>query len=130
MRDLAEWMIALCEEEASGTFNATHPGVSFAELMGTCRAVSTTHAQVTWVTDEFLLEHGVGEWMELPLWIADPSLAAADRVDVGRAVAADLRFRPLDETVRATLELAETTDAAGLAPEREAALLADWHSRR
>ena len=40
-----------------------------------------------------------------------------------------LAFRPLSDTVRGTLDLAETTDAAGLAPEREAALLAEWHGR-
>jgi 2'-hydroxyisoflavone reductase len=127
VRDLAEWTISLCERRAGGTYNATHPGISLAELVDTCRTVSESDARVTWVTDEFLLEQGVGEWMELPLWIADPALAAADRVDVSRAVAAGLRFRDLEETVRGTLDRAETTEAAGLTPEREAELLAKWH---
>lgn len=129
VRDLAEWMVSSCERGQGGTFNAIHPGVSFHELLETCRSVSGSDAGVTWVTDEFLLERGVGEWMELPLWLADPAYAAADRVDVSRAVAAGLAFRPLADTVRATLELAETTDAAGLAPEREAELLANWHGQ-
>lgn len=128
--DLAEWMVSLCEDRVGGTFNATHPGVSFSELLDTCRTVSESDARVTWVTDEFLLEQGVGEWMELPLWLADPAMAAADRADVSRAVGAGLAFRPLADTVRATIELAETTDSAGLAPEREAELLAAWHDRR
>lgn len=126
VRDLAEWTVSLCESATAGTYNATHPGVSFEELLTTCRSVSSSSAHVTWVTDAFLLEQGVGEWMELPLWIADPALAAADRVDVTRAIAAGLSFRPLEETVRGALDHAETTDAAGLAPEREAALLAAW----
>jgi 2'-hydroxyisoflavone reductase len=126
VRDLAEWTLSLCERSASGTYNAIHPGVSFAELLDTCRAVSSSDARFTWVSDEFLLEQGVGEWMELPLWIADPALAAADRVDVSRAVAAGLRFRPLGETVRATLELAATTETVGLARAREAELLRAW----
>jgi 2'-hydroxyisoflavone reductase len=129
VRDLAEWTMSLVERGVCGTFNATHPGVSFAELLETCREVSASASEIIWVTDEFLLEHGVGEWMELPLWLAAPEMAAADRVDVSRAIAAGLRFRPLAETVRATLELAQTTDAAGLAPEREAELLDAWHSR-
>ena len=29
VRDLGEWIVALCERGASGTFNATHPGLSF-----------------------------------------------------------------------------------------------------
>lgn len=130
VRDLAEWTVSLCERGVSGTYNATHPGASFSELLEACCAVSGSDARVTWVTDDFLLEQGVGEWMELPLWLADPTMAAADRVDVSRAVAAGLHFRPLADTVRATLEQAETTDAAGLAPEREAELLATWHGRR
>jgi 2'-hydroxyisoflavone reductase len=130
VRDLGAWIVALCERATSGTFNATHPGVSFAELLGTCAAVAASDARATWVADEFLLEHEVGEWMELPLWLADPAYAAADRVDVGRAVAAGLAFRPLAETVRDVLDLAEPVEGVGLTPEREAALLEAWHGRR
>jgi 2'-hydroxyisoflavone reductase len=129
VRDLADWTVALCERGASGTYNATHPGVSFAELLETCRDVTGTDASTTWVTDAFLLEEGVGQWMELPLWLADPALAAADRVDVGRALAAGLTFRPLAETVQGTLELATTVEGVGLTAEREAGLLAAWHAR-
>ena len=81
-------------------------------------------ASTTWVTDAFLLEEGVGEWMELPLWLADPALAAADKVDVGRALAAGLTIRPLAETVKGTLELATTVEGVGLTTERVAALRA------
>jgi 2'-hydroxyisoflavone reductase len=129
VRDLAQWIVALCEENAAGTYNATHPGTSFEELLDACRDVTAADARVTWVTDEFLLDQEVGEWMELPLWLADPAFSAADRVDVSRALAAGLAFRPLEETVRGTLETAEPTDAAGLAPAREAALLEAWHGR-
>lgn len=129
VRDLAEWMVALCERGTSGTYNATHPGVAFSELLDTCRSVTASSARVTWVTDAFLLEQGVGQWMELPLWLADPEYAAADRVDVSRAVAAGLAFRPLADTIRGTLDHAETTEAAGLTPEREAELLEAWNGR-
>ena len=127
VRDLAEWTISLCEQRNSGTYNATHPGVALSELLETCRVVTSSDARPTWVTDEFLLEHGVGEWMELPLWLADPALAAADRVDVRRAIGAGLAFRALEETVRATLAHAETVDGVGLTANRESELLATWH---
>jgi 2'-hydroxyisoflavone reductase len=129
VRDLAEWIVSLCERDVGGTYNATHPGFTWAGLLETCRAVSGSAAHVTWVTDAFLVERGVGEWMELPLWLADPAMAAADDVDVTRALDAGLVFRPLEDTIRGTLEVAETTDAAGLDPGREAALLQAWHSR-
>ena len=130
VRDLAKWMIGLCERGVTGTFNATNAGVSWGELLETCRAVASSDARPVWVPDEFLTEHEVGEWMELPLWLADPAMAAADEAIIDRALANGLRFRPLEETVRGTLDKAATTDSAGLAPEREAALLADWHGRR
>jgi 2'-hydroxyisoflavone reductase len=129
VRDLAEWIVALCEREEAGVFNATHPGFAWGELLNTCRVVAGTHAEITWVASEFLVEQGVGQWMELPLWLDDPQLAYADRVDVRRALEARLTFRPLAETVRGALEEAVTTEAAGLTPEREAALLEEWHGR-
>ena len=129
VRDLGAWIVELCARGQSGTFNATHPGVSRDELLSTCRAVTGSDATITWVSPEFLVEHEVGEWMELPLWLVDPELAYADRVDVSRALAAGLTFRALEDTVRGTLEEAETAEAAGLRPEREAELLAAWHGR-
>jgi nucleoside-diphosphate-sugar epimerase len=129
VRDLGAWLVDLCARGVSGTYNATHPGVSWSELLDTCRAVAASNATITWVSPEFLAEQEVGEWMELPLWLVDPALEYADRVDVSRALSAGLRFRPLDETVRGTIDEAEPTEAAGLRPEREAELLATWHGR-
>lgn len=129
VRDLAVWTVSLCEGGVGGTYNATHPGVPFSALLDACIDVTASDARVTWVSDEFLLEHGVGQWMELPLWLADPEYAAADRVDVSRAVDAGLTFRPLAETVRAALDDAPTVDGVGLASGREEALLASWHER-
>jgi 2'-hydroxyisoflavone reductase len=129
VRDLGEWMVTLCERDASGTFNATHPGLAWSRLVDACKAVSGADAEITWVPDAFLLEHEVGEWMELPLWIADPTMAGAVEANVERAVGAGLTFRPLEETARGALDDADTTDAAGLARERETELLAEWHGR-
>ena len=129
VRDLGDWIVSLCGREVGGIYNATHPGVSWGELMETCRDVAGTNADVTWVDSEFLTQHEVGQWMELPLWLDDPALAYADRVDVRRALDAGLTFRPLAETVVGALEEAQTTEAAGLRPEREAALLEEWHGR-
>jgi 2'-hydroxyisoflavone reductase len=129
VRDLGEWLVELCERGVAGTFNATHPGVSWAELLEACRVVTGSVAEVTYVNEAFLLEHEVGEWMEVPLWLAGPTMTYADRVDVTRAVAEGLRFRPLEDTVRGTLELAVTREGVGLTPEREAELLERWHAR-
>jgi 2'-hydroxyisoflavone reductase len=129
VRDLGDWIVSLCERRVGGVFNAAHPGVSRGQLLETCRSVAGVDADITWVDPDFLVEQGVGQWMELPLWIHDPDATYFDRVDTDRAIASGLTFRPLAETVRATLEEAETTDAAGLKPDRETELLKAWHGR-
>ena len=126
VRDLASWMIDLAERRVSGTFNATHPGRPWGDLLETAREVSGSDAAFTWVPDAFLAEHEVGEWMELPLWLRDPEWIGMHMADVSPAIEAGLSFRPLEETIRETLELAEPTDEAGLSPEREAELLSAW----
>ena len=127
VRDLGEWIVTLLERDTGGTFNATHPCIAWAELLDTCREVSGSDASVTWVTDELLVEQDVGQWLELPLWLAGPEVAAADDVDVSRALEAGLGFRPLAETIRGTLADAALVEGVGLTPEREAALLERWH---
>ena len=67
--------------------------------------------------------------MELPLWLGDPAWAGMHSTDVGRAVAAGLRFRPLAETL-AGAATAPAVEGVGLTPEREAELLAAWHGIR
>ena len=129
VRDLADWMVGLCEQRAAGAFNADNEGVAWSELLDTCRDVAGSDARFVWIDGKFLLDQEIGQWMELPLWIEDESDKGLHRADVSRALATGLTFRPLADTVRATLELAETTDSAGLSPEREASLLAAWEGR-
>jgi 2'-hydroxyisoflavone reductase len=129
VRDLALWIVELCERGVSGDFNATNTGIRWDDLLAACAAVTGSDARPEWVTDRFLAENEVGEWMELPLWIGDSGWTGLHRTDVSRAVGTGLRFRPLEETVRATLEQAKLADGVGLAPERESVLLRKWRGR-
>ena len=130
VRDLADWIVScVADGNVRGAFNATGFTTAFETLLDECGRVTSSDATFTWVSSDWLLAAGLEEWMGVPLWIASPGWEAANRVVVTRAAEAGLTFRPLAETVRAALELAETTDGVGLAPEREAALLAEWHGR-
>ena len=129
VRDLAEWMVGLCERRESGAFNAANEGVPWSMLLETCRQVSQSAARFVWIDGEFLLEQGIEQWMGLPMWIQDEADKGLHRVDLSRAQQTGLTFRPLTDTIEAALELAETTEAAGLSPEREAALLEAWERR-
>ena len=77
-------------------------------LVETCRDIAGGDAQFTYVDGDYLLEQGVGEWMELPLWLQDPEAAGMHATEVSRAIGAGLVFRPLEDTIRGTLDEAET----------------------
>jgi len=130
VRDLAAWIVTAAEERLSGAFNATGPATMGAVLDAARRASGST-ARAVEVDDAFLTGQGVGEWMELPLWI-DPSnddWRHFMEVDASRATAAGLTFRPLDETVAGALAEAALVEGVGLTPERETELLTAWWSR-
>jgi 2'-hydroxyisoflavone reductase len=128
-RDLAEWMLDMAERRDAGVFNATGPErpLTMSALLEAIREASGSDARLAWADERFLVESGVEAWSDLPLWLApgvNAESASFLAVDVRKALAAGLRFRPLAATIRETLEGAETTPAAGLDPARERELLA------
>jgi 2'-hydroxyisoflavone reductase len=138
VRDIARFMVDLLEQEASGTFNATGPEapLTMAGMLYGIRAITSTPVTFTWVDADFLREHRVGAWMEMPVWVyPDPQTRGFSAWDCSKAMAAGLSFRPLADTARDTLEWwkakpeAERTLRTGLAPEKEQAILEAWHAR-
>jgi 2'-hydroxyisoflavone reductase len=125
VRDLADWTIRLLEEDGSGPFNATSPprALTFDSMLAACGA-----DDVVRVTAEFLAEHEVEGWSDLPCWTTpdEADFVAFQLVPVDRAVRSGLTFRPLAETTR---DVPEWTGKAGLTPERESELLAAWENR-
>src|SRR5688500_17271357 len=89
VRDLADWMVSATEAQLDGVYNATGDTMSFQQLLDECRRVSGD-AEVVWAPAEQLVAAGVGEWMELPLWIVTPAFSATHRTDVAKAKRAGL----------------------------------------
>jgi len=138
VRDLARFMVHLVEEEASGTFNATGPEapLTMAGMLYGIRAITSTPVTFTWVDADFLREHEVGAWMEMPVWVyPEPETRGFSAWDCSKAIAAGLTFRPLADTARDTLAWwkarpeAERNLRTGVAPEKERAILEAWHAR-
>lgn len=131
VRDLSEFIIKLIEEDASGVYNATGPDyeLKMGEFLDLCKLVSGGIATFHWASREFLAEHKVEPWSDMPVWIPDTEEDAGfSRVNVSRAIEAGLRFRPLEETIRDTIAWAETRPEdhewrAGLNPDKERILL-------
>jgi 2'-hydroxyisoflavone reductase len=129
-RDLAAFVLLLVERSTGGTYSVVGPPVPIERLLTACRDVSGSGAELVWVSRPFLEEHGVEPWEELPLWI--PQYPGFNLFDAGKAGAAGLTTRSVEETVADTLrwdrERGEQPRPmkAGLAPQREAELLSDW----
>ena len=138
VRDLAEFMVKLIEDRASGIYNVAGPREpllvpAFAEAV---RAAVNPGARLTFVDDyDFLTAH---EIFDACPWVMlkgnDDGHTSARNA---KAVAAGLGFRPLAETVRDTLawwptvpEARRAAPAFAITPEKEAKALADWHARR
>ena len=130
--DVSEFTLKLIEENASGVYNATGPDyeLTMGKLLEVSKQVSGSDANVKWASVEFLNQNNVAPWSDMPAWVPDDGEDVGfARIDISKAIGAGLKFRPLEETVRDTLEWAQTRPSdhvwrAGLTPEREAEVLA------
>lgn len=139
-RDLAEWVLTLCSASATGTFNAAGPKslLTMGELLQTCRDISGTEADFTWVSDAFLQEQKIQPWTELPFWLPETEpgtpgdLGGIFSLSIKRAVEKGLNFRPLHTTVQDTMRWlleAKPEVLGSLKQEREQELLELWKLR-
>jgi 2'-hydroxyisoflavone reductase len=131
-RDLAAFVLDLCERAVGGTFNVvTPPGRhTMEELLDTARIEAGSDTAYAWIDEAFAQERGLldDETDPLPMWT--PREPNFNTFDTSRAEGEGLECRPLSQTVRDTLSWDEERGApwplkAGLTSEREAALLAD-----
>ena len=133
-RDLAEWTIRMAESKTTGDFNGVGPSVelSTGAMLYGINAVTTKGAELREASAEFLSEHKVKAWSDLPVWVpGQGDTAGFHRRRNARAIAAGLTFRPLATTAADTLTWFEQQPAtrqatlrAGLKAERETELLA------
>ncbi len=135
-RDVARFALMLAARGEGGVFNLCAPQTPhrFGDLLGFAARVTSAEATFTWASEDFLVEHGLDAWEALPWW-NPPAEAALARFDAAKALAAGLAPRPVElslrdcwrwDRTRAEVSLREDR---GLAPEREAELLALWHDR-
>jgi hypothetical protein len=128
-------MLRMAERRGIGIYHATTPDVpwTFEGVLDACREVSGSKPNWVWAPESFFVEQKVEFWQELPL-CAPPPDDAVMTVSVAKAVRDGLTWRPLLVTARETLAWdayrpSGTQLKAGLAPEREIALLETWHKR-
>lgn len=143
-RDIAEWTIRVAEQGNGGTFNATGPRspMTMAEQLHGIRGALPGNLDVrfTWVPSTFLAEQQVAPWSEMPTWIpSSDAESVISKTNIARALAAGLTFRSLATTTldgmawfNGLSEAGRTQVAksAGIAEDKEKAVLAAWHARK
>ena len=139
-RDLGEWVVKVIEDGTVGAFNAVGPTreLSIGDMLKACQAASSNKSTLTWADADFLEAQKVAAWSDMPVWVPPTGdMAGFARVSFAKAAAKGLRFRPIDDTVKATLAWFKSEPAerqaklrAGLKPEREAEVLKAWHDKQ
>lgn len=133
VRDLADFMLHCIENEIAGVKNVNGFAgpVSMGDLLAACKCATSKAVTLTWVDEEFLAANDVRPWMQMPLWLPADKRSI---VDVKRAIAAGLTFRPVADTVRDTLQWAKAErgdkpfERTGVPAARERELLEKWHA--
>lgn len=103
VRDIAEWMIRLCESKAAGTYNASGPQFD----MTTNAFVHGIHASfnspVTYTQIDDLQFLKTNEIIGIQPWVIQlPEYAGMSKSDNSKGIKAGLTFRSLSDTVEAT----------------------------
>jgi 2'-hydroxyisoflavone reductase len=139
VRDLGEFLVRVIEDKTLGVFNALGPDktLTMGQLLQACKDVSHIDASLTWADAEFLAKQNVQAWSDMPVWVPPSGdTAGFAKVNFARARKAGLKFRPIDDTVKVTLDWFKSQPEerraklrAGLSPEREAKVLAAWKER-
>jgi len=105
VRDLTEWMIRMIEDENSGTYNVAGPGFPMGMHAFVHGAHAATSAPVSWVYADdydFLREHRLSTSIPWIMPVGDYEGSAY--INIQRAVANGLTYRPLAQTTAATLD--------------------------
>ena len=135
-RDQAAWIIRMAEAGKSGIYNVTGPdtALTFGTVTETCNQASGKHAQLIPASESFLLEKEVSPWQDMPLWL-DTESASMSTINIQKALADSLTYRPLSDTVRDILawfnqeRSGDDELRTGIKPEREAEVLVAWREQ-
>ena len=144
VRDLSRWFLDRAAAAAGGTFNAGGPGhnTTMGRLLADAGAATGSETEPVWVPDDFLLDHDVQPWSELPLWAPDnPEFAAVWDADSTAAQRAGLTCRPVTASIQDTWAWLRQGGTAspmthrgmpekGIAPAKERGIIAAWREHR
>lgn len=136
VRDLGRFIVHCLEQRATEDYNVACYPRPIGGILESCVRVADNGTRLTWVPADVLAEHGLRSWYELQLW-ADSASAGAGSLtwSTAKALDAGLTVRPIDDTVRDTLDWFRTRPAerqsalrSGIPADKEADVLAAWRA--
>ena len=119
VRDLAIWTLDAVEHGLGGPYDLVSPPghTTMGELLQACTDVTGSSANLVWTAPETILEAGIEPWTDLPAWLPPgEDYDTLHQGNVGKALAAGLRCRPVQETVGDTWAWLQSI--GGTAPQR------------
>ncbi|MCG3220400.1 MAG: NAD-dependent epimerase/dehydratase family protein [Candidatus Heimdallarchaeota archaeon] len=138
--DIARWIFKMISHGKGGDYNVTGPDykLTIGQILETCKEVSGSDAEFTWVSNEFLLKNKLGQWREIPFWSSNEQLLyMVNSCNVEKAIKAGLEFRLLKDTIEDILEWEKIAPtkynykfAGGLNPKKEQKLLQKWNEEK
>lgn len=134
--DLARWLVDAAEGRVAGTFDATGPQLTFADVAAACQSVTGNRPALVEPREAWLVDAGVAPWAgpdSLPLWLPRQTHGGMAARKAHAVRESGLGTRPMTDTVGNSLrwerELGlDRERRAGLNPGREADLLRLWQS--
>lgn len=133
VRDVAGFVLDQIAAARPGVYNLTAPfgHATYGDLIDACLKATEGTATPVYASNEWLVEQGVRQWTEIPLWRTNPGTW---QVDGAKAAAAGFTCRPLRQTVLDTwtgyLEQQPVyhprQDEHGMDPAREEHLVRLW----
>jgi 2'-hydroxyisoflavone reductase len=136
VRDLAQFMVHCTEQKLAGAYNGICTPRPMGEVLDSCVRVTGKETQLVWVPADFLEDNGLLAWQQIPMWADSDSPAVGSLSwSAKKSMAAGLRIRSVDDTVRDTLAwyqaLPDDRQAAlraGIPADKEAEVLAAWNA--
>jgi 2'-hydroxyisoflavone reductase len=136
-RDLGAWLVTLAENRTYGVFNACGPEkpMRWGQMVEAFQKLAPPKSRVTWLPTSFVAKHGPG----FPIW--EPNEGGTLGMHTwsnAKAVKAGLKFRPVTETVKDTLDWYRGQEKkkngrknlAGPSPKDEAEALKVWKAEK
>ena len=136
VRDLAEFMVHCLEQQRTGSFNLVRKPMPMGEFLDACVRVTDKGTELTWVPADFLEQEGLQAWQNIPMWAdSDSPMTGSLTWSPAKAMAAGLTIRPVETTIRDTIdwfrslpEERQATLRAGIEADREKSVLSAWHA--